>query len=233
MVSHQRVSPLLLLLVACGTPPPAMPVDTVVVSPGDSSASPEPPITARVMHLEVYEVDERFDPFLDLAAAPQVVMFERERGTHYAEVSLRHGETMDEAKERLVQYTRNIRLPDGRFFAFQKSRRGCVSGCGWRTYVLKDSPVLTDANVRAAHLTRDERTPEQATLRLKFDDEGTQALAETHVGGRIAFVVDGLVQVAPIVVSRNDGGEAGVWLGDLPVSEIPLKFASGVPIQKR
>ena len=73
-------------------------------------------------------------------------------------------------------------------------------------------------------------------LHLEFDGEGKRLLSELTekcLHRRIAFVIDGDVVIAPIVMERIDGGRAQVWLAELPESEIPERFASGVRIERR
>jgi len=198
------------------------------------------------LQLEVFEVDDSVDPWKDpstqsvddgirIKAEPSSV-----GETHFAEVALRPGESMDEAKARLLAFVRGVSLPADHFFGFQKNFGSDLASedeaPGWRTFVLRGEAVLTDAHLRAAELRRYDGGPDGSELHLDFNDEGRRLLAELSercLRLRIALVIDGVVQSAPVVMSRIDGGRAQVWLADRPDSEIPDRFASGVLIERR
>ena len=98
------------------------------------------------------------------------------------------------------------RLPDDRDLAFGKTAPD-----RWRTYVVLPEAALDNADIATAN----ELGGDARTLEIVFTPEGAETLSDLTaeiVGQRLAVLVDGTVQSAPIVQSRIDGGRAHVTL---------------------
>jgi hypothetical protein len=227
---------------------------SVVVSADPSPAVVEPgpaqaPHVDRGVTLAIHEVDDRTDPFVSLVSSkPRDVSLEEETVwragvpvlTHYVEVTLQPGETLSDARSRLLRFVQGVPLPAGRKFALQKTHeeRGASRemSWAWRTFVVHTEAVITDEHLASATLRPGEDFPDGFSLQLVFDEVGTRLLSELTercLDRRIGMLLDGEVQIAPIVRSRIDGGRANVWLPPgTRVEELPEAFASGVKIER-
>lgn len=242
---QERVSALtswLLVLVACGgaSIPPSGPTE-VVVKPGaePQTSSPAPLTPQAGMQLAVYEVDDASNALAPLAANPpagnvELGVEDVPEPRVYAAVVFAPGEAAEAAKRRLEEAVRTVALPPGCFIAFQPAVEEGEQK-GWRTYVLRGEPLLTDVDVRAAELQTLDNPLGQIVLNLELSAEGAGKLAdltERFNRRRIAFVVDGVVMIAPVVMDRIDGGRATLFLPGVDASEVPSQFASGVRIER-
>lgn len=98
------------------------------------------------------------------------------------------------------------RLPDDRELAFGKTAPD-----RWRTYVVLPEAALDAEDVATANLIGGDTR----TLSVTFTPEGAEKLAElteTIAGHKLAVLIDGEVQAAPVVQSRIDGGTAQITL---------------------
>ncbi len=246
----------LLILSACGcAAAPVASTPSVVVSSQPSPVEAEPgpvpaPYVDRGVTLAIHEVDDGIDPFVSLASSkPRDVSIEEEvvysvaTGPvflHYAEVTLQPGETLSDAKSRLLRFVQGVPLPAGRKFALQKTHdeRGAARERvrAWRTLVVHTETVITDEHLASATLRASEEFPDGFSLQLVFNEVGTRLLSELTercLNQRIGMLLNGEVQIAPVVVSRIDGGRADVWLPPgTRVEDLPEAFVSGVKIER-
>jgi preprotein translocase subunit SecD len=216
-----------------------------VVEPGPAPA----PHVDRGVTLAIHEVDDEIDAFASLVSSmPREVSLEEETLwiagvpvlTHFAEVTLQPGETLSDARSRLLRFVQGVSLPAGSQFGLQKTHeeRGASRErmWAWRTFVVDTEAVITDEHLASATLRPGEEFPDGFTLQLVFNEEGTRLLSEMTercLNRRIAMLLDGEVQIAPIVRSRIDGGRADVWLPPgTRVEDLPEAFASGVKIER-
>ena len=96
------------------------------------------------------------------------------------------------------------RLPDDRELAFGKTAPD-----RWRTYVVTHEAALDGDDIATANLDGDH------TLSLAFTPEGAEKLSDLTAniaGHKLAVLIDGTVQAAPVVQSRIDGGRAQITL---------------------
>jgi preprotein translocase subunit SecD len=85
----------------------------------------------------------------------------------------------------------------------------------WRTHVLVREPWLTGAAIRDARATA-EPTTQRAQVLIKLDDEAGRRFGEltrTHIGHKIAIVLDGVVQSAPLIQDPIPNGEIAITMG--------------------
>ncbi len=227
---------------------------SVVVSAAPSPALVEPgpgpvPHVERGVSLAIHEVDDSVDAFASLVSSmPRDVSLGEETVwtagvpvlTHFAEVVLQPGESLPDARSRLHRFVQGVPLPAGRKFALQKTHeeRGASRerSWAWRTFVVHTEAVITDEHLAAATLRPHEEFSDGFSLQLVFDEAGTRLLSELTercVDRRIGMLLDGEVQIAPVVRSRIDGGRADVWLPPgTRVEDLPEAFASGVKIER-
>jgi hypothetical protein len=88
----------------------------------------------------------------------------------------------------------------------------------YRTYVVDDTPILTDADVESAITLWDPQTQRPQVL-LTFTAEGARRFgAETarHPGDKLAILRDGVVASAPVVDGEIPGGRVAITMGDGP-----------------
>lgn len=139
---------------------------------------------------------------------------------HYARVVKAENETLDEAYARLEAWTKTLSLPEGDRVGIGEvqdydEEQDMFVVIGWRTYLLKGSPILTEADVATARAMRDPNTGEWLA-RLEFTDDGAKrfekATAE-NVKRRLAILLDGRVQSAPVIQSKIPGGIATITMG--------------------
>jgi preprotein translocase subunit SecD len=98
------------------------------------------------------------------------------------------------------------RLPDDRDLAFGKSAPD-----RWRTYVVLPEAALDGDDIATASLVGGERE----TLSLAFTRVGAEKLSDLTAdiaGHKLAVLIDGVVEAAPVVQSRIDGGRAEITL---------------------
>jgi hypothetical protein len=201
------------------------------------------------MTLSFFEVDDTVDPWkrsgsagrhnVQIVDEPLWVSDSTVATTRFAQVERSGGESMAEAKDRLLSFTREVSLPPGRSFGLQKIL-GATGGDvdqprGWRTVVLQNDAILTDSSIASAFVERSPDQPDALVLHLRFDETGARVFSEVTARSlrrRIAIVVDGVVQSVPVVMSRIDGGQAQIYLPGTPLSDIPDRLASGVRIEK-
>lgn len=234
------------------SPAPTTP-DVVVSVAAPGSAQAAPPLPAPVhdvrdedMTLAFFEVDDTVEPWKapgptgrhDIQVVEETVWVSDTAMVtrHFAKVEVSGGESLDDARERLLSFARGVSLPPGRRFGLQKNL-GTNDGdqLGWRTFVLLGEAVLTDANIATARVEQSPDQPGALILHMRFDEAGARILSEVTARSlrrRLAIVVDGVVQSAPVVMSPIDGGQAQIYLPDTPLSDIPDQLASGVRIEK-
>ena len=97
------------------------------------------------------------------------------------------------------------RVPDDRDLAFGKT-----SPDRWRTYVVTHEAALDSDDIENATQSGDDHT-----LLIDFTPDGAKKLSDltaSIAGHKLAVLVDGTVEAAPVVQSRIDGGQAKITL---------------------
>lgn len=93
----------------------------------------------------------------------------------------------------------------------------------WRTHVLEDTSWLTGASIRDARFERDPQTNRPLVM-VELDDAAAAKFGElttTHVGDKLAIVLDGEILSAPLITSGIPGGRIAITTGgnDAEVAE--------------
>jgi preprotein translocase subunit SecD len=114
----------------------------------------------------------------------------------------------------------------------QEPPSGAAAGPGWRSYILITKQGLLDPEVvRADYETS--RTASQPQVTVEFSKETAKRFADLtrrHLGQKIAIVVDGEVESAPIVQEPILNGKAILSMGrDTPkdATDLAVLLASG------
>jgi hypothetical protein len=202
--------------------------------PGGRSA-PEP----RARHhaptgtLEIVPVDDEADPFEKAPdALPSGVSLALENAPtgpgsskvgHFARIMRGEHETLSDARGRLRAWLDGIALPAGDRFAVgilteydeEKERTESI---GWRSYVLRGTSTITAADVADAQAVIEDRPdPSRSTyVRVELTKQGGErfaALTRANVKRRVAIVVDGILQSAPVVQTEIPGGVVTITMG--------------------
>ncbi len=142
---------------------------------------------------------------------------------YYAFSPIAEGETMPMCLDRLRGWAQTWALPTGKRFAFEAVRHhdpesGTWENEGWRTFVLEDASILTGDDVRDAFAKMSNGQPGQDgwSVMLEFTSRGGALFAdatEKLIKRRFAIVVDGIVESAPVVQGRIEGGTAVITMG--------------------
>jgi protein-export membrane protein SecD len=105
--------------------------------------------------------------------------------------------------------------PKDHTIALEKKLRPDGSGTRWRSYFLRKEVGLTGDFITDAEVSWDPQTghPE---VSLTFDEEGARRFAKltgASIGRKLAIVLDGVVNSAPVIEGRITGGHARITLG--------------------
>lgn len=107
----------------------------------------------------------------------------------------------------------------GRMFLFEHVRPEPVYGeelaAFWRTYYAEAPFDLHRDHIADAHVYWEPTTNKPAVL-VSFDDAGAarfHELTRSHVGGKLAIVLDGIVTSAPVIQDAITGGRTTISLG--------------------
>ncbi|MBK9262787.1 MAG: DUF2007 domain-containing protein [Polyangiaceae bacterium] len=183
----------------------------------------------RTTKLEFVLVDDEHSIAEESANMPIGLVLSREQvsnglsGTavrRFAEALKTDYETLEDARERLEAWTKTLTLPEGdrvaigEFQGYDEDNAGYVV-IGWRTYLLKGSAILTEADVATARAMRDPNTGEWLA-RLEFTDDGAKRFEKftaENIKRRLAILLDGRVQSAPVIQTKIPGGIATITMG--------------------
>ncbi|CAN5737093.1 hypothetical protein BH09MYX1_BH09MYX1_18220 [soil metagenome] len=179
------------------------------------------------LHLELVALDDFASPFDGAVAAPSLDLMNETVGmvssrhrVSYARLRILPGDEPKTVERRLRGSVASIPLPAGDRFAFGRSNEGDAPAV--RTYLVRGSPVLTEADVASAKVTVDADT-NHAVVLVTLTARGSAAFESftaTNIGHRLAIIIDDVVQTAPVIQSKIGGGVLQVSLGQLdPTAE--------------
>jgi hypothetical protein len=206
----------------------------VALVPRPSLMPPGAP--ARRAEIALVRVDDQIDPlhaadedtpeganlYTELAPlGPQ-----RRETRHYARVVPRRGESNDAAWSRVLPWLQRFPLPPGERWAWQPVMEPDDAGeekpvslhvVGLRTFVLAGDAAVTTADVKSAEVGIDEQQDlGQAYVLVTLTDEGAERfyrLTREWIERRLAIVVDGHIDSAPIIKSPISGGRVTITMG--------------------
>ncbi len=142
--------------------------------------------------------------------------------THYATVAKQQGETMKEAKARLVEWVSTLNVPDDHEVGFGITYdvdpdTGVQTEKGWRSYYLFSKADVTGDMIRDAQAVPDQSSAMGGWyVSLTFTEAGGERFEEVtgaNIKRRFAIILDARVESAPVIQTRIAGGHAQITLG--------------------
>jgi preprotein translocase subunit SecD len=117
---------------------------------------------------------------------------------------------MSEEELKRVLRSLEAKPPDDHELAFEEERPHF-----WRTYYLFRRAEIANADIDDAEVNWDPQTgrPEVSLTFSKAAAERFAELTEHNVGHKLAILLDGRIQSAPVIESRINGGRARISLG--------------------
>jgi preprotein translocase subunit SecD len=156
---------------------------------------------------------------------PIKLLMEKQQDGEAGVVSSYYLEAKDEPKGRsgrqiLKGFLKSVEIPDNRSIGFEKRQAIDDSGnptadVSWRTHYLERVAGITGEYVDNAMVLNDDNTG-QPYVSLSFNQAGAKMfgdLTEKNVKRRMAIVLDGKVNSAPIIQEKIPGGQARITLG--------------------
>jgi preprotein translocase subunit SecD len=202
---------------------------TFVAPKGADESAGGPIVRAK---LEIVLVDDETDP---LAHVPDEDLPEgasiytenvpagpgRQVASHYVRIVPGGGERIADAEARLKAWLDAVPLPYGERFAFQDVTEEDDEGraahvVGTRTLVLRGTPIVTEVDVDDASASIDKEGLDAPYVAIAFTRGGAERFriaTRDNVQRRIAIVLNGRVDSAPVVKTEIGGGHASITLG--------------------
>jgi len=135
--------------------------------------------------------------------------------THYLSATRRPGESTSDALRRLREAVKGLPKPaSGTEVGYGRTGSQGMSE-GWRTYVLFERAELGNEHIEEAEAQRD-RFSGGWNVAIRFTDEGASSferLTASNIKRRLAIVLDGVVESAPVIMSPIAGGKAVITMG--------------------
>jgi hypothetical protein len=197
----------------------------------------EPPPAKRA-EIAIVRVNDDVDPLRSahLDEAPEGVSLyteivplgkDRSERREYARVTLGDGESLDQAWARLLPWLEQFQLPPGERWGWEEVSEPVTpsegeSGpigfrvVGLRTLVLTGDPVVTTADVESADVGLEKDT-QNAYVLVTLSPAGGERffrVTEEWLGRRLAIVVNGRVDSAPVIRSPIRGGRLTITMGN-------------------
>jgi preprotein translocase subunit SecD len=149
------------------------------------------------------------------------------RNRAYARIVSQQGESLEHAWKRVLPWLSRFPLPDGDRWAGEEvlepdeSSGNDAEPVAWkavaiRSLILEGAPIVTTADVRDAHVMVDDELLGNASVTVTLSEPGATRFADVTgawVGQRLAIVVNGRVNSAPVVKSRIGGGKLSISMG--------------------
>ncbi len=130
------------------------------------------------------------------------------------------GESMEECRQRLLRWLQTFSVPQDRQILLQPVREASPSPSttridrGWRTFYVARPPGLTSKDLQDAEVAQDTNQPNQSYyVAVTLSPQGAQRFEEltaTNLQRRLAIVVDGVVDSAPVVKAKISGGRVSI-----------------------
>jgi preprotein translocase subunit SecY len=195
--------------------------------------APPPRRAVRADTLQFLEVDDDDDLFspepadllqgvsLRVESAP--VGPGRNNGNHYACLIAGDAAGLAAARSRLLSWAellakaRGLSVRVGPIEEWDEEQEKFVQA-GWRTYVVRGGPILDARDVvnATAEPTADRTRLQGWTVRVQLGADGAErfrAFTAAHVKRRLAIVVDGMVESAPVIITEIPSGVVSITMG--------------------
>lgn len=196
----------------------------LVQLPGFKDPAQAKELIGRTAQLEFRVVDDQSRAVLQLTDLPAGVSVEFEAGGIPYLVS---------ANQIALQNYVADKAPDGRVFAIGRIEQ-LGEATRFRTYLLSDradltGEYLTDARVQLS----DDVVQQRPHVALTFNNRGAalfEKLTADNIGRRMAIVLDGIVDSAPVIQDRIAGGRAQITLNSAQSMEKQLQEAQNLAL---
>jgi preprotein translocase subunit SecD len=191
------------------------------------SAGPRP-------ELEIVRIDDTIDPFAEL---PEQAIPEGERielrfenapagpgkyvKVNFARLVLREGESIADGAVRFRRWLSTIALPPDARFGIEQVEDDAEEGAtprviGFRSFVLTGEPVLRTEDVTEAAAMAQTGEGMDVYVSVTFSSAGAQRFEDVTrewTQRRLAIVVDGVINSAPVVKTAIGGGRTSITMG--------------------
>ncbi len=142
------------------------------------------------------------------------------------------------ARGRLQAYLETVEhlVPDDHELALGRGEFAEGEEEVWRTYYLERDTDVTGDHISDAFVTFDTRQGNQPVVAVHFDSEGARRFGEMtgrNVKKRMAIVLDGVVESAPVILTKIDGGRAQITLGSYRTYQELMREANDLVIVLR
>ncbi len=186
--------------------------------------------------LELVRIDDMVDPLAsvrdeDLPENSGISIYSENapaggyetKQVHFARIVAQDGEPRSGTRARLLAFLGTVKLPAGdepKRFALEEiedvdgdTRK--VTFIGYRSFLLTGSPELTNADVDDAMVVLDPETQEPR-VNVALTQKGAARFEDVTgrwVQRRLAIVLDGVIQSAPVIKSKSGGGHLTISNG--------------------
>lgn len=140
--------------------------------------------------------------------------------THYARMVKREGETLTQTRERMKAWAATLPVPDDHQIGFEAIREfdeetNVETEVGWRTLYLFRRADVTGEYITDARTNPPSNTDTQWSVAVTFTPAGAEKMEElstANVKRRMAIILDGVVNSAPVIQEKL-GSNMRVTLG--------------------
>jgi hypothetical protein len=196
----------------------------------------EPGTPARRAEIALVRVDDEVDPLasagddvpdgLSLYTEVAPLGSGHRANRHYARVVPRPGESNDTAWARVLPWLQHFDLPAAERWAWEPVLEADEDRAaddtafsfhvvGLRTFVLAGDPVVTTADVKDAMVHVDENGFDQVSVLVELTEDGGERfhrVTQEWIERRMAILVDGHIDSAPVIKSPISGGRLTITM---------------------
>lgn len=185
-------------------------------------------IIGRTAQLEFKIVDDEGSAFLEQITIPEGSLVKRELGSHNGLKGVVKEVTLVAPTKREILELVKGKVPADREIAFGEDRDPKTNEVvAYRTYLLYKKAGITGDYLTTASVQQDNET-QGYYVAMSFDASGAKIfenLTGDHAKERMAVVLDGQVNSAPVIEGRIAGGNARITLGGFNNSRDNLREA--------
>jgi preprotein translocase subunit SecD len=141
---------------------------------------------------------------------------------HYAQMSLREGETMEACLQRFKKWVATLSVPDDRQIGYEAISHfdpdtGKTTDEGWHTVYLFKRAELTGDYITDASVGQDQQSGlGQYYVALTFSPAGADRFEEVtgaNVNRYFAIILDDVIDSTPVIKTKIGGGHATITMG--------------------
>jgi preprotein translocase subunit SecD len=141
---------------------------------------------------------------------------------HYAQMSLREGETMEDCRQRFKKWVATLPVPDDRQIGYEAISHfdpdtGKTTEEGWHTVFLFKRAELTGDYITDASVGQDQQSGlGQYYVALTFSPAGADRFEEVtgaNVNRYFAIILDDVIDSTPVIKTKIGGGHATITMG--------------------